>query len=284
MMIRETHKTEDMDDAEQHLLLQNMDTQMLSPLNGRRFSTIFAVIFAIGLFVVLAILAPSYAVTGARSDMRTTRKGAPMEDGIGLFSQMQPEPKVPNVVGEPWQITPNDFWAIHDLLLVGYDAYFMKRDSEGQREVQANALELTRLMPQLHPWPPCREQIGAAMAGVDAGAPRVIAAAKAAWRCLPAHYDETSFTTAFVPQALWNPDTTKGQGELVEGLAEDARDPFLHNPHVLGACRGSHWPRTCSYWASIHNMAYRADALGLSARFMPAIIAVLAGGATMCGG
>jgi len=70
----------------------------------------------------------------------------------------------------------------------------------------------------------------------------------------------------------------------MEGLAEDARDPFLREPRLLTACRGSHWPRTCSYWASMHSMAYRADALGLGARFLPALLAVLAGGATMCGG
>merc|ERR1712217_227783 len=78
-----------------------------------------------------------------------------------------------------------------------------------------------------------------------------------------------------VPEALENSD-----------LAHQARDPALVSPDTLdlGACRGSHWPRTCSYWASLHSMAYRADVLGSGRLFLQAAITVLAGGATMCGG
>jgi len=187
-------------------------------------------------------------------------------------------------VSGPADITPNDLWAIHDLLLVGYDGYFMKKDSPGHAEAQEAAAELARLLPHLHPHLPCREMLTTAMARyppVPRGPseayllpqPAIVEAAEAAWRCLPAAFTVASFTASFSLAALQD-----------DQQAQQAKDPNLRDHSVLGACLLSKWPRTCSYWASIHGMALRADALGLGAPFLRAIVPILASGATMCGG
>jgi len=69
-----------------------------------------------------------------------------------------------------------------------------------------------------------------------------------------------------------------------EDLAHHARNPRPLDYSKLGACKGTKWPRTCSYWVSMHTMAYRADALHLSLKFLTALMPILASGATMCGG
>lgn len=171
-------------------------------------------------------------------------------------------------------ITANDFWAVHDLLLLGYDAYFMKEGSEGYAAVQKGALELAAMMQELHPYAPCRQQIGAAFTAAGGlGRPGLIAAAGASWACLPAQYDTSSIKTPFVPSLL-------GAGFKAQKTRMSA--PF--DLGTLGACSTSAWPRTCSFWVTMHAMARRADAIGASARFLNALLPVLAGGVTMCGG
>jgi len=171
------------------------------------------------------------------------------------------------------EIKPDDLWAVHDLLLLGYKAPFMKEGSAGQREVRAKAEELASLLPKIHPFEPCRQQIQAAYTGGRAG---VIAASQASWACLPRKFSPAMFTAAFTPEGLDQPTLT--------GLADKARNPKLLDTAGLSACAATEWPRTCSLWASIHSMAYRADALGLGTQFRDLVLAVLAGGATMCGG
>lgn len=167
----------------------------------------------------------------------------------------------------------NDLWGIHDLLLMGYRAPFMKPGSAGLQEVQASAVELAGLLPQVHPHAPCRQRIHEAVAAA-AGEARVVQAAQAAWDCLPAQFTPASFDIAFTAEGL----------DSNPGLAGDARNPKVLNPAVLGACAGTLWHRTCSYWVSLHAMAYRADALQLGPTFLHHALTVLAGGATMCGG
>jgi len=193
--------------------------------------------------------------------------------GLQAVGGFNPAPATPNAISG---VMPNDFWAVHDLLLLGYDAYFMKEGSEGKLQVQQSALELAGLMQDLHPHAPCRQQIGAAFGaagGLAGGASAIIAAAAASWACLPAHYDKLTVKTPFLPELL--------------GTSMRAQKTRMSAPldlNTLGACRDSAWPRTCSFWVSMHAMAYRADALGVSTRFLQAVLPVLAGGVTMCGG
>merc|ERR1719210_1232272 len=131
----------------------------------------------------------------------------------------------------------------------------MTPDTEGAELAKQSTLEFAKMLPKLHPYPPCRDTLKEIMQ-VMQGQPRqqvVITAAKACWECLPGPsgtgFHSSDFTTAFQQTALWTKTHTI-VGSYQQGLAEDARDPFLNDPSILGACKGSHWPRTCSYWVS----------------------------------
>lgn len=188
----------------------------------------------------------------------------------------EPEGKLSEPEGKPGEreIKPDDLWAVHDLLLLGYKAPFMIEGSAGQLEVRSKAEELASLMSRIHPYEPCRQQIQAAFTGGRAG---IVAASEASWACLPRRFTPEMFTVAFTVEGLDQPP-------LQGGLADKARNPKLLDVTGLSACAATQWPRTCSLWASIHTMAYRADALGLGTQFRHAVLALLAGGATMCGG
>jgi len=171
------------------------------------------------------------------------------------------------------QPNANDLWAIHDLLLVGYAAPFMRQGTKGQRDVQDAAVELAQMLPLLHPHPPCRERIEVALAAGYGRRAGLIAAAETSWGCLPASFSSRSFIHPFLPEAIDNP-----------WKAYVAGNPLLKDPHLLSACRGSGWPRACSFWVSLHAMAYQADALNIGSRFMRITVAILGGGALQCGG
>lgn len=149
--------------------------------------------------------------------------------------------------------------------------------SAGKSEVEESALDLARMLPQIHPYKPCRKQIRIATLRNEMNRQGLIAAANAAWSCLPMGGDGTSITDAFAgaftPEALDDP-----------ALQSGARNPSPRQPHTLGVCRKSAWHRTCSYWVSFHAMAFRADLLGLGPRLLHSLANLIAGGATMCGG
>eukprot|EP00405_Crypthecodinium_cohnii_P033151 CAMPEP_0206525146 /NCGR_PEP_ID=MMETSP0324_2-20121206/68574_1 /ASSEMBLY_ACC=CAM_ASM_000836 /TAXON_ID=2866 /ORGANISM="Crypthecodinium cohnii, Strain Seligo" /LENGTH=395 /DNA_ID=CAMNT_0054019785 /DNA_START=118 /DNA_END=1306 /DNA_ORIENTATION=+ len=157
-----------------------------------------------------------------------------------------------SILSLPWDaspadIQPNDFWAIHDLLLVGYSAPFMKRDDELAK------------MPEVVS---TNEKAS------------IIEASLISWSCLPAKFEADHFSNKpFLPSALSN-----------EEEAREARNPRIRDRSLLGVCADSDWDRGCSLWASLHSMALRADALGLNALFYRAVMPVLIGGVTMCGG
>jgi len=170
----------------------------------------------------------------------------------------------------PADIIPDDLWAVHDLLLAGYTAPFMK-EGAGKQEARQSAVKLARLLPQVHPHGPCRARIGAALEGWDPVAEPerragVTAAAREAWACLPGNFTEASFSTPYTEEAI---------DSLAK--AQWARMPSVKQR--LGACEGSQWPRTCSYWSAMHTMAHRADQLELGAQFLGAVMPILAGGA-----
>jgi len=154
----------------------------------------------------------------------------------------------------------------------------MKQDSDGKKKVEQSALDLAQMLPQLHPYGPCREHIRSAMLHSGGTRQGLVAAASAAWSCLPMGSDGTSIADAF--QGAFTLETFDHAGPL----QSSARNPIPRHPHSLGVCRQSSWHRTCSYWASFHTMALRADLLGLGRRFLHSISNLIAGGATMCGG
>jgi len=168
---------------------------------------------------------------------------------------------------------PNDLWAVHDLLLAGYAGVFMKPGSAGAAQVQSAAVDFARLLPELHPYGPCRSAIQAASVGAAEGRGEVEAAADASWACLPARFSASSFEKPFTARAI---------GNATEAAA--AKMTKVVDTSQLGTCADSKWPRACSYWVSMHLMAFRADAKSLGAEFFKSVVPLISGGATFCGG
>jgi len=175
---------------------------------------------------------------------------------------------------------PNDLWAIHDLVLAGYGAVFMQKSSPGEEEVREAAMQLARLLPALHPFPTCQERIAHVLktspgtpASQVSGLDQLLQLAEVTWKCLPAHFFSKSFDRPFKRYEL-------------SGFkaAQNAKMTRVRNPRALGVCRSTAWPRTCSYWVSMHALAYRADELKLGQPLIRALLPILAGGATLCGG
>jgi len=174
-------------------------------------------------------------------------------------------------------ITPNDLWGVHDLLLVGYGGVFMKLDTPGALEVKQAAVELAKLLPQLHPVSECRAAISEVLDSNTEDQAMVSAAAEASWKCLPAAKDTPEFK-----DAMWSPFTEASLWDNMKAFASRMTEP--RHSDILGQCQDSGWKRTCSYWSSLHLMAYRADVLKLGAEFLRAVFPLLASGVTMCGG
>lgn len=171
----------------------------------------------------------------------------------------------------------DDLWAIHDLLLVGYAGIFMKSDSAGLLEVQIASKKLAALLPAIHPLERCRERFAQILGGT-AGSPVLtevtndmhINVAGEAWHCLA--LVEEDFKNPFLPNAIGNFEAYKAAKMTVPKRT------------LNGLCGQSAWPRTCSYWVSMHLLAARADLLLLGHQLLDALIPILAGGATFCGG
>jgi len=160
----------------------------------------------------------------------------------------------------------NDLWALHDLLLIGYHGIFITQHSPAKREVQDHATSLAKLLPRVHPLKQCRNMIAQVVGKSEK--PNISAVAEAAWACLPANFSAVDFDNVF----------------LKETDAVQAKMPHPKKPEILGTCKGSGWPRTCSYWVALHLMAFRADALQLGAEFLHAVVPLLASGVLVCNG
>eukprot|EP00747_Dinoflagellata_sp_TGD_P002273 gnl/TRDRNA2_/TRDRNA2_103569_c0_seq2.p1 gnl/TRDRNA2_/TRDRNA2_103569_c0~~gnl/TRDRNA2_/TRDRNA2_103569_c0_seq2.p1 ORF type:complete len:433 (+),score=17.32 gnl/TRDRNA2_/TRDRNA2_103569_c0_seq2:52-1350(+) len=183
---------------------------------------------------------------------------------------------------------PTDLWAIRDLLLIGYAGVFMKRRSWGLGQVERSAVDLARLLPQLHPLKSCRQAMAEALDpaptwrewllwrfGFGYWRTGLEAVAEAAWSCL--NLTASSFESPFHLSG-WQ------QAEGMYTGPPPTTTPTQATSAMLGVCAGSKWPRACSMWVALHFMAYRADALGLGRTFLTLLIDVIAGGATLCGG
>eukprot|EP00927_Polykrikos_kofoidii_P085597 TRINITY_DN9350_c0_g3_i1.p1 TRINITY_DN9350_c0_g3~~TRINITY_DN9350_c0_g3_i1.p1 ORF type:complete len:216 (+),score=28.20 TRINITY_DN9350_c0_g3_i1:125-772(+) len=180
----------------------------------------------------------------------------------------------PNViVRRPGDFIANDLWGIRDLVLSGYAALFMRRESEGARNVRTAGFNLVELLPKLHPVALCRQKIDEAIKNTANGTTRISFVAQAAWSCLPGNFTPNHFDTPFLDEYLDDYEKAKASKMV-----------HLNDPSVLSACKDSAWPRTCSYWSSMHAMAYRADALNLSKPFLRAIFPILASGTIQCVG
>jgi len=174
---------------------------------------------------------------------------------------------------------PDDLWAIHDLLLAGYAGIFMKPDSLGLKEVKTASKKLTALLPAIHPLDQCRQRFADTLGGTI-GSPFAkevtdemqMQAALDAWDCLPSHFKAEDFKDPFLPDALGNFEAYK------------AAKMTVPKNRLKGVCGLSPWPRTCSFWVSMHLLAARADLLLLGHELLDALVPILAGGATFCGG
>lgn len=171
----------------------------------------------------------------------------------------------------------DDLWAIHDLLLAGYAGIFMKPDSAGLLEAQTASKKLAALLPAIHPLERCRTRFAEILGGT-AGSPLLtevtndmhMDVASESWRCLALAEEE--FEDPFLPSAIGNFEAYKAAKMTVPKRA------------LNGVCGQSAWPRTCSYWVSMHLLAARADLLQLGHQLLDALVPILAGGATFCGG
>lgn len=174
---------------------------------------------------------------------------------------------------------PNDLWGIHDLLLAGYAGIFMEPNTKGWQEVRESSMRLTALLPAIHPSLECRERLARSLGGT-AGSPLTnqvseelhLKAVSETWACLPAEFKPDDFKNPLLPDAI---------GDFEAYKAARMTQP-LYPPK--GVCEKSAWPRTCSFWVSMHLMAARADQLSLGVEFLEAVVPILAGGATFCGG
>ena len=170
---------------------------------------------------------------------------------------------------------PNDLHAIHDLLAVGAAGVFL--NSEDKSEVAQAADSFAELLEEIHPIEECRDEIREARKRPDLASlggrmdPATAAAANAAWRCLPAHFEEIHFDKPFEVAHVGSP-----------GLEKRGRRAKVLDRTLLGACKPTSWDRACSLWVSIHALSARADALGKSREFIRHVYPLLAGGATQC--
>ena len=140
-------------------------------------------------------------------------------------------------------IQPNDLYALHDLLLVGYAAVFVKADSAATQLVQEMAVDLTALLPVVHPWGPCRAAF-AQLEPLPDPADTVARAAQVAWDCLPHEFEQADFSATFDRQCITD-----------VALAKSAKNPSVlpasrsslsacevishcccHNPHLSSTC------------------------------------------------
>lgn len=143
--------------------------------------------------------------------------------------------------------------------------------------VQIASKKLAALLPAIHPLERCRERFAQILGGT-AGSPVLtevtndmhINVTGEAWHCLA--LVEEDFKNPFLPNAIGNFEAYKAAKMTVPKRT------------LNGLCGQSAWPRTCSYWVSMHLLAARADLLLLGHQLLDALIPILAGGATFCGG
>jgi hypothetical protein len=179
----------------------------------------------------------------------------------------------------PENTKPLDLWAIHDLLLAGHRAPLVPSNGgAGLAMVEAAAVKLTNMLEDIHPVASCRKAIAQKLKTIrNAEKDRSLQAvanrrayatvAEVAWSCL--NLSAKNFTDPFV-------------SERQVRRAVDRTAPLFNES--LGVCGGSGWPRVCSYWASIHAMGVRADAVGKGQEFFLAAVHLIAGGALYCVG
>eukprot|EP00658_Telonema_sp_P-2_P079220 TRINITY_DN7599_c0_g1_i2.p1 TRINITY_DN7599_c0_g1~~TRINITY_DN7599_c0_g1_i2.p1 ORF type:complete len:228 (+),score=60.95 TRINITY_DN7599_c0_g1_i2:242-925(+) len=171
-------------------------------------------------------------------------------------------------------IMANDLWGLHDLLLVGFSAVFEANSTGGKSAIQQAALNLTQMLPTLHPVGKCRTALSAIIANRELEGESLVAEmALASWECLPHQYTEGDFSATFSPECVSN-----------VSLAKQAKNPKVLPPAnaQLSSCRHSGWDRTCSYWSAIHTLALQAEAN--SVELLPVLVMVLWGGVTQCSG
>jgi len=181
------------------------------------------------------------------------------------------------------EVSANDFHGLHDILLIGYSGIGTKT-GEADEIARQSVENMIELLPQVHPVPGCRAAIDAVLQQMPKAErhgfyrkSRVVAVAQVAWDCLPAKFTTDSFNVSFTQDNMHERDSL-GRPE--------ARNPKVEVgvKAQLGACRGSSWDRTCSFWSLLHVMTARAEMAGIGPAFVAAWISAIFSGATMCKG
>eukprot|EP00929_Paragymnodinium_shiwhaense_P001351 TRINITY_DN10157_c0_g1_i1.p1 TRINITY_DN10157_c0_g1~~TRINITY_DN10157_c0_g1_i1.p1 ORF type:complete len:349 (+),score=86.88 TRINITY_DN10157_c0_g1_i1:42-1088(+) len=221
--------------------------------------------------------------------------------------------------GELCHAVENDFFGLHDLLLVGWSTPFVHDPlfSDGAYQIRDLVLRLIEYLTHYHPVENCRKQLTEIVKNntellqkshndtensdlwnmtyqYRAEQKVVLPAARHMWSCLPGKYTEDDFAKR------WDECTQEGESDSTGPyLPEYMRDwklqekglkPALKAGHVakknLGTCNASKWSRTCSYWTSFHHIMALAEYKNKTraGEVLTTLIPVIFGGATMCRG
>lgn len=163
-------------------------------------------------------------------------------------------------ISTPGDIAPLDLWAIHDLLVIGHKGPLIE-ENVGRSQVEAAANALGGLLQYVHPVPACRKALA------DSADAALFKKAEASWSCLG--LSAANFSGAM---------TSESTGFYAAANTE----PKFNE--LLSACKGSKWPRACSYWSAFHAMGVRADAMNKAREYFDAILRIISGGALYCFG
>lgn len=202
----------------------------------------------------------------------------------------------------PKHINNYDLWGIHDLLIAGYACPGCKAlvsQSNVEQEVRNAALEFAQLLTKVHPIQDCRTAIQTAISSVAPGEEKgevlIDSVAAVTWSCLD--------SSATCDSSSWfcSVGDFLNYGATMDKFPAGLEKAPLPPPFAVGktvACsnkhkQNTHWNRACSYWASLHAMAFRADVIaqetprvGIQARFslLKTLAPMIAGGALLCEG
>jgi len=166
----------------------------------------------------------------------------------------------------PAGISPLDLWGIHDLLMIGHKGPLLENGNVVPKPaakllVETAAESLAGMLHKIHPVASCRQAI--------ALADSLQSKAEASWTCLG--LNAQNFSGPFRSEQ--------------DHFANVANTQPLFEAQ-LGACKGSQWPRACSYWTSMHAMGVRADMEGAQKAkdYFRDLSHIIAGGALYCFG
>jgi len=184
---------------------------------------------------------------------------------------------------------------------------------KGLTQARAGAIDLAKLLPLIHPDKGCRTDFGRNKAACEKNESctderLVEMQAHTSWACIGIHEDmilptcsgkEPCGPTDVMNRKFFTTFRNEN-GSLIQSTEVAPYRNFVlkSDAPALGACAQQVWKgdglpkgktlwlRACSFWASFHTMALRADSVGEDApdRMMAAVARIVSGGALWCGG